>query len=151
MISGRLERYRVNLWSSCKNTTVASWAFAKSKTHLSGTNSSAVPLSIVILAFALLVTACSNPVPEGKLNYVGEWRSKEMYLLILKDGTVSYKRLKGGGNVSINGPLKEFVGNNFVVGVAFLTTTFEVSQTPELINGVWKMTVDGVQLTKSKE
>ena len=104
-----------------------------------------------ILMFAFLVTACSNPVPEGKLDYIGEWQSKEMYLLILKDGTVSYKRLKGGGNVSVNGPLKEFVGDNFVVGVAFLTTTFEVSQPPKLINGAWKMTVDGVQLTKAGE
>lgn len=106
---------------------------------------------IAILMFAFLVTACSNPVPESKLDYVGEWQSKEMYLLILKDGTVAYKRLKGGGNVTVNGPLKEFVGENFVVGIAFLTTTFEVSQAPEQINGAWRMTVDGVQLTKAKE
>ena len=71
-----------------------------------------------------------------------------MALLILTDGTVAYKRLKGGGTTSVNGPLKEFQGDNFIVGFAFLTTTFNVTQAPHEIDGVWKMTVDGVSLTK---
>lgn len=71
-----------------------------------------------------------------------------MALLILADGTVAYKRLKGGGTTSVNGPLKEFQGDNFIVGFAFLTTTFKVTQAPHEIDGVWKMTVDGVSLTK---
>ena len=106
-------------------------------------------LPIIILVFS--VTACSHPVPEEKSDYVGEWKSKEMYLLILKDGTVSYKRLKGGGTVTVNGPLKEFAGDNFVVGFSFLTTTFDVTQPPTKTGDVWNMTVDGVVLTKSNE
>ena len=71
---------------------------------------------LLILILAFQVSACSNPVPAEKLDYVGEWKSKEMYLLILQDGTVAYERLKGGGIVSVNGPLKEFIVNHFVVG-----------------------------------
>jgi hypothetical protein len=85
------------------------------------------------------------------MDYVGEWRSKEMGLLILADGTVAYKRLKGGGTTSVNGPLKEFVGDDFVVGVLFMTTTFDVSEPPHEVDGMWKMTVDGVQLTRVAE
>ena len=106
------------------------------------------PLIILII---FLLAGCSHPVPSDKADYVGEWKSKEMYLLILQDGTVSYKRLKNGGTTSVNGPLKEFAGNNFVVGFGFLTTTFEVTQVPKKENDVWKMTVDGVQLTKTSD
>ena len=106
---------------------------------------------IIILAISFILAACSKPIPSERFDYVGEWQNKEMYLLILKDGTVSYKRLKNGGTVSVNGPLKEFKGNNFIVGFSFLTTTFNVSQKPTKIDNKWKMTVDGVQLTKTEE
>ncbi|MDX8400680.1 MAG: hypothetical protein R8K20_10605 [Gallionellaceae bacterium] len=106
---------------------------------------------IAIAAICLILSACSKPVPNEKSDYVGEWQSKEMYLLILQDGTVSYKRLKNGGSTSVNGPLKEFVGNNFVVGFSFLTTTFDVSEKPTKINNAWEMTVDGIRLTKTDE
>jgi hypothetical protein len=105
---------------------------------------------LLFISFVLLLSACSKPLPADKSQYVGEWHSKEMSLLILQDGTVAYKRLKGGGSVSVNGPLKEFKGNDFVVGFAFLTTTFKVSQKPALVNGHWTMTVDGVQLVRTE-
>lgn len=101
-----------------------------------------------VCVFILLLSACANPLPADRLAYVGEWRSSEMMLLILSDGTVSYKRIDGGMTTSIDGPLKEFVGDDFVVGFLFLTTTFTVSEPPHETEGVWKMTVDGVQLTR---
>lgn len=106
---------------------------------------------IVLIAILLLLTGCAEPLPEDRLDYVGEWQSREMGLLILADGTVSYKRLKNGGSTSVNGPLKEFVGDDFVVGILFMTTTFEVSDPPHVVDGLWKMTVDGVQLTRVSE
>lgn len=99
---------------------------------------------------ATLLCGCGKPVPADKSDYVGEWRSKEMYLLILADGTVSYKRLKGGGQVSVNGPIREFKGDNFVVGVPLLTTTFVVSKPPYTDGGKWHMVVDGIDLTKTR-
>lgn len=101
-----------------------------------------------ILVFILLLSGCANPLPVDRFDYVGEWRSSEMMLLILSDGTVSYKRKDGATTTSVNGPLKEFVGDDFVVGILFFTTTFIVSEPPYETEGVWKMTVDGVQLTK---
>jgi hypothetical protein len=73
-----------------------------------------------------------------------------MALLITQDGSVAYKRLEGGVSKSIDGPLKEFQGDNFVVGVGFVTTTFVVTAPPHQADDDWKMTVDGVELTKSK-
>ena len=106
---------------------------------------------ITLIACLLLLAGCSKPLPVDRLNYVGEWQSKEMSLLILADGSVSYKRLKSGATVSVNGPLKEFIGNDFVVGLWFLTTTFTVSEPPAQINGKWQMVVDGIRLTRTKE
>ena len=97
-----------------------------------------------------LLCGCGIPVPEDKSSYVGEWRSKEMYLLILQDGSVDYKRLKKGSTVSVTGPIQEFQGDNFVVGFSFVNTVFEVSKTPYQENGEWKMVVDGVELTKTE-
>ena len=98
--------------------------------------------------FIILLSGCADPLPEDRLDYVGEWRSNEMGLLILADGSVSYKRLKGGATTSVSGPLKRFEGDDFVVGVLFMTTTFDVTEPPHEIGGAWKMTVDGVRLTR---
>lgn len=106
---------------------------------------------LFVIFTALFLTACSKPLPENRMTYAGEWVSKEMYLLILPDGTVSYKRLKEGDSTEVDGPLKEFQGDDFVVGIGFLTTTFDVSETPYIENDQWVMTVDGVKLTKREE
>lgn len=103
-----------------------------------------------LLIIALLLAACSKSVPPDKIDYVGEWQSKEMYLLILQDGSVKYKRLKGGATTKVTGPIKEFQGDNFVVGILFINTIFEVSRPPYQENDVWKMVVDGVELTKTQ-
>lgn len=105
----------------------------------------------LLLFIALSISACSKPIPEDKLSYAGEWQSKEMYLLILPDGTVSYQRVKDGVRTSIDAPLTEFVGEDFVVGLAFFTTTFDVSEVPHQVDGKWVMVVDGVKLTKNIE
>ncbi|MER2497388.1 lipoprotein [Vibrio neptunius] len=107
--------------------------------------------TLIILLALLALAGCSKPLPEEKLSYVGEWQSAEMYLLILADGTVAYERLKSGGTTSINASIKEFVGDDFVVGFSFLTTTFVVSKPPQLIEGQWLMEVDGVTLVKTDE
>ena len=103
---------------------------------------------LVLVFLTLLVLGCSKPLPSDKLQYAGNWQSPEMQLLILADGSVGYKRLKSGISSSIQGPLKQFVGDDFLVGIGPLTTTFVVSQPPTEVDGQWVMTVDGVQLTR---
>ena len=106
---------------------------------------------LLLIILLSLLSGCAVPLPDEKLDYVGDWQSKEMRLLILADGTVAYKRLKNGGSTSVNGPLKEFVGDDFVVGVLFMTTTFDVSSPPKEEGGQWFMTVDGVRLKRVDE
>ena len=101
-----------------------------------------------LLVVTLLLAGCSKPLPNSKQNYAGDWRSKEMSLLILADGTVSYRRSRNGATTSVNGPIKEFDNGGFVVGVLFLTTTFEVTEAPHHADGKWQMVVDGVRLTR---
>lgn len=101
-----------------------------------------------ILVLITILSACTEPLPQDKLSYVGKWQSKDMDLLILADGSVKYKRVKGRSTTSIDGPLKEFEGDDFVVGALFMTATFDVSVPPREIDGVWKMTVDGVELSR---
>ena len=110
-----------------------------------------ISATIAALLVALSLLACAKPVPPEKSAYVGEWRERTMYLLITKDGSVRYKRLKGGVNTSIQGPLKQFDGNDFEVGVGPIKTTFVVSKPPYQDGEKWKMVVDGVELTKTAE
>jgi hypothetical protein len=105
----------------------------------------------IALASLLILASCGKPVPPDKLAYVGEWRERTMYLLITADGSVRYKRLKGGVTTSIKAPLNGFEGNNFVVGVGPMSTTFVVSEPPHEANGTWRMVVDGVTLVRSSE
>ena len=104
-------------------------------------------LSALALAGTLL--GCGKPVPPERAAYVGEWQEKTMYLLITQDGSVRYKRLKGGGTTSVEGPLKGFTGNNFEVGVGPMATTFVVSKPPHQDGDKWKMVVDEVELVKT--
>jgi len=102
---------------------------------------------LAIVALAGLI-ACAKPVPADKAAYVGEWTSPTMALLITQDGSVRYKRLVGGATKSIDAPLKEFQGDNFVVGLGPMKTTFVVSVPPHRDGDSWKMTVDSVELTR---
>ncbi len=103
---------------------------------------------ICLSALLLILVACAKPVPPEKAAYVGYWENRTMSLLITQDGSVVYKRIKGGVTTSINAPLQGFHGNDFDVGLGSVKTTFVVSAPPHQVNGTWKMTVDGAELTK---
>ncbi|HNT44358.1 MAG TPA: hypothetical protein PKN85_07830 [Syntrophorhabdaceae bacterium] len=102
----------------------------------------------VLLAASILLSGCGKPVPPDKAAYVGEWQSREMYLSIAEDGSVKYKRMSGGVSKSLSAPLRGFEGDNFVVGLPFLSTTFIVARPPYEADGQRKMIVDGVTLTR---
>ncbi|PTT87951.1 hypothetical protein DBR42_10660 [Pelomonas sp. HMWF004] len=104
--------------------------------------------NLIAIALVVLLIGCAKPVPTEKASYVGEWNGTAMALLITQDGSVAYRRLEGGVNKSIDGPLKGFEGDNFVVGIGPISTTFIVSSPPHQEGDVWKMTVDGVVLTR---
>lgn len=104
--------------------------------------------ALIAILFVLALSACAKPLPPERAAYAGQWQGVAMSLLITQDGSVAYRRLKSGASTSVEGPLKEFQGNNFLVGIGPMTTTFVVSVPPHEANGAWKMTVDGVELTR---
>lgn len=106
--------------------------------------------ALIALVLSLSLLACSKPLPPEKKAYVGEWHGTAMTLLITQDGSVAYRRFEGGVNKSIDAPLKEFQGDNFVVGLGPMSTTFKVEVPPHADGDDWKMTVDGVELTRKR-
>ena len=104
-----------------------------------------------IAAAALALAGCGNPVPPDKLAYVGEWKAKDMWLVITRDGSVRYERRRDNARTSINAPLQAFEGDSFVVGIGPMKTKFVVSKPPYRDGAVWKMVVDGVELVRSPE
>ncbi|TDR40101.1 hypothetical protein DFR29_114153 [Tahibacter aquaticus] len=105
-------------------------------------------LSIVLVA---LLSACSAPLPPERADYAGLWRAGDTTILITPTGRVEYVVRRGNGfSKSIKAPLQRFEGDSFVVGLGPMSTTFIVTQPPHRDQGVWKMTVDGVELVRSQ-
>ena len=103
----------------------------------------------LIAAAALLLAGCGEPIPQARLAYAGDWRANQMRLVITPAGYCEYSRRRDDGNsTTINAPIQRFEGDNFVVGIGLFTTTFVVAKPPHLDGGQWKMTVDGVELTR---
>jgi len=101
-----------------------------------------------LIAAVLLVGSCAKPLPPERLGYAGEWQSDTVLLVITPEGEVHYRRHEGNSKVSVDAPIKEFQGDNFVVGVGPFTTTFVVSKPPRLVDGKYVMTVDGRELVR---
>ena len=103
--------------------------------------------AIVLLA-ALLFAACAKPLPAEYTDYAGEWRGPGVVLRITHEGHVIYARKGDNERVSIDAPIHRFDGDDFEVGLAPLVTRFDVTARPALVDGVWRMTVDGRVLTR---
>lgn len=104
-----------------------------------------------LVALVLLLAACSGqPLPADRLAYAGEWRSDTVILVITPEGNVHYRREEKDPNVnvSIDAPIKKFEGNDFLVGMGPFTTRFVVSKPPQVVDGKYRMTVDGRELLR---
>ena len=117
--------------------------------------------TIYILLLALLLHGCGIEVPPEKQDYIGEWKfdsdTLQISLMIAADGWVEYRRSYKEENVKeefssetieVSGKIKEFKGDDFVIRVLLIKTTFKVDKPPHRDTLNWKMTVDGVELTK---
>ncbi len=106
-------------------------------------------LVLVLASFTCLVYGCNSiPVPEDKRSYIGTWEGVGFHLTISDNGGVDYRRVRGKRSTKVSGPLKNFEGDDFIVGVLFFNTTFEVQQPPYLEGDDWLMVIDGVELRK---
>ena len=105
-------------------------------------------LAPLLLAVALLLAACAEPIPPEKIGYAGEWRAPNVILVITPDGHVRYRREEGNSKVTIDMPIQRFEGDDFVVGVGPFNTKFVVSKPPHVVDGQYRMVVDGRELTR---
>ncbi|WP_297831958.1 hypothetical protein [Thermomonas sp.] len=105
-----------------------------------------------LLLATLGLAGCGQSVPPDKQAYIGEWQSNGMAVNISQSGKVIVVK-EGGGNAStrVEAPLQGFDGNDFIVGLGPMKTTYRVSVPPHEDNGEWKMTVDGKELTRVEE
>lgn len=105
-----------------------------------------------VLAAACLLPLAAHadpvPVPADKLAYVGDWQGKDMRIQMAKDGKIKYKRDRPNKKMDLSVDLQGFNGDNFDIGWGFVRSTFVVSKPPDREGNQWKMTVDGVELTR---
>ena len=106
------------------------------------------PTRLALLSLLALLAACAQPVPEAYADYVGHWRGDGVRLVIRADGHADYDRVQGRTHVSIEGNAHRFSDQGFRIGVGPLSADFKVQQRPEVEDGRWRMTVDGVELTR---
>ena len=103
----------------------------------------------LLLAVGLSLAACSAaPVPADKAAYVGAWKGVGIELTITADGGLKYEKVSGSGTKSLNAPIKEWKGADFVAGLGPMTTTFKVDRPPYEEGGKWRMVVDGNELVR---
>lgn len=103
------------------------------------------------LAVTLFLAGCGVAVPSDKQAYVGEWQSHGMAVNITQNGRVVVVKEKDGSKTRVEAPLQGFSGNDFIVGLGPMKTTYKVSAPPHQVDGQWRMTVDGVELTRVGE
>ena len=109
-------------------------------------------LRAAVLAAAGLLPLAAHadpvPVPADKLAYVGDWQGKDMRIQMAKDGKIKYKRDRPGKKLDLSVDLQGFHGDDFDIGWGIVRSTFVVSKPPHREGDKWKMTVDGVELTR---
>ena len=79
--------------------------------------------------------------------FVGVWKGRGMNLIIDSSGVVKYDRKKSSIS-KISAGITDFQKDHFTVGFMGITTTFKINKAPYEDGGVWKMKIDGVELTR---
>jgi hypothetical protein len=102
----------------------------------------------LLFAAVLALAGCSEPIPPDRIAYAGEWRAANVILLVTPEGRVEYEKRGSGATVSVKAPIQRFEGDDFVVGVGPFNTRFVVSKPPHLVDGQYRMVVDGIELTR---
>lgn len=97
----------------------------------------------------VILSGCGESLGEDKLDYVGVWKGGNELIEINEDGSVSYAKVRPNHTETVEGPIKEFTDEGFVVGYLFLTKKFKVDKPPYQENGKWKMVLNGIEMTKT--
>lgn len=97
---------------------------------------------------ALLALGCAKPVPVDHADYIGHWRGEGVLLVIAANGHADYSRVRGSNRTNIEGPAHSFSTDGFKIGIGPLSASFDVQSPPRETPEGWRMTVDGVELTR---
>jgi hypothetical protein len=91
------------------------------------------------------------PTPPPSADWIGTWTGTSgqdaMILTIGDDGMVHYQR-SGSIQTQMDLPAQAWRDDGFDIGVSIMSTTFHVKEKPHDDGGVWKMSVEGFDLTK---
>lgn len=90
----------------------------------------------------------ASALSTTKKDYVGDWSAPGITLSISPTGTVAYAKKSGATSKTINGAISSFAGDDIKV-FALITVTLDVQRPPHEDGGVWKMTVENDELTRS--
>ena len=108
----------------------------------------ALPVPALLALALLLLAACTRPLPADYADYAGHWRGEGVLLVIAANGHADYERVREGMRTSVEGPAHGFGPDGFKIGLGPLSARFEVQVPPHFADGRWRMTVDGVELTR---
>ena len=89
---------------------------------------SALPAGLCIL----LLTACSEPLPQDKRHYAGTWQNDDSSTIfkISPSGQLHYIKLEIRGKKSITGKIQSFHHNIIQIGFWPFSSEFRVSAAP---------------------
>jgi hypothetical protein len=111
-------------------------------------------VNLIVAAFVALLSlstpACGTfePTPPPNADLVGQWSQPNGFLNINASGQINYQE-NSSGTTTINAPAKSWAADGFVVGAMGIETTFKIDEAPHQdAEGVWHMTVDGIDYTR---
>ncbi len=89
----------------------------------------------------------ASALSSTKKEYAGHWEGGGVTLDI-SSSAVSYVNKQGNTSTTLNGTLDHFEGDDIVIKILIPTSTLKVTSPPTLTGGEWKMTVEGVEVTR---
>jgi hypothetical protein len=103
-----------------------------------------------LLLCATLACGSFEPTPPPNPDFIGAWVSKDgsAKLAISSAGHVSYSRRDGSTTTNIDAPAQAWTDASFTVGAMGISTDFTIEKAPTQVDGVWTMTVDGIEYTR---
>jgi len=81
---------------------------------------------------------------------VGTWKGEGVVLAIDRTGHLRYESSQGGASKKLDVPIASIGETSFQAGVFGLNTTFQLDGPPRLVDGAWKLKVDGRELTREE-
>lgn len=118
-------------------------------------------VGLILLVIGMALVGPSQ-LPQGKEAYAGTWLGDGVALTITPKAQLHYIRQDlpkagqaGGVSVSsltsttVNLPITRFDPGELTAGRFLISTRFVVNHPPAQVDGEWKMTVDGTELTRN--